>query len=101
MKEITLTASEMVDGKKVLLGSRQKFPIPESLEEMIIMTEAPAVLSEEELVSCFNYGWKVKSQAKLRSGADPKAPSTVFKKVTRNVQEEILQLARDKGLIKS
>ena len=98
MKFITLVASEVVDGNKVELGRREKFPVPESLEEIITMTE-DKTLTEEKLVSCFNYGWKVKTQAELRSGADPKAPSTIFKKAGAANQEKILEMAREAGLL--
>ena len=99
MKLITLNASEVIDGKKVLLGTLENFPVPETVEEVIGMSNRDDGCNDEEIVACFNYGWKVKSQAKLRSGADPKAPSTVFKKASHANQQAIIDLAKEKGLL--
>jgi hypothetical protein len=99
MKLITLTASEVVDGNKVELGRLENFPVPETVDEVIAMSDRDDGCNDDEIVSCFNYGWKVKSQAKLRSGSDPKSPSTVFKKASREKQDAILKLAKEKGLL--
>jgi len=98
MKLITLTASEVIDGKKVELGKMDNFPVPESLEDMISMTEN-GTISEEDLVACFVSGYKVRSQAHIRSGADPKSPVSVFKKVNATKQAEILAKAKELGLL--
>ena len=100
MKLITLKTNEMVDGQRVPVGEViENFPIPESLEELIVMTEAPAKLTEAEVVACFVYGWKVKNRAKAKNGVDPTKPVSVFKKAGEAKQNEILELARREGLL--
>lgn len=99
MKFITLTASEVVDGSKVELGRQEQFPVAETLDDVIAMSDQDNGWNEAEIVACFNYGSKVKRQSQLRSGADTKAPSTVFKKAPKDKQEAILALAREKGLL--
>jgi hypothetical protein len=91
MKYITLVASEMVDGGKVELGRIEKFPVPQTVDEVVGMADLDDGCNDDEIVSCFNYGWKVKSQAKLRSGADPKSPASIFKKLSKERQDEILK----------
>lgn len=99
MKFITLTASEVIDGVKVELGKIEKFPVAETFADIQAMEDLDNGCNEEEAVSAFNSGWKVKSQAKIRSGSDPKAPSTVFKKASREKQDAILKLAKEQGLL--
>lgn len=91
MKFITLIASEMVDGNKVELGRVEKFPIAETTEDILDMGNQDNGWNDAEIVACFNYGSKVKKQAQLRSGADPKAPSTIFKKLSAEKQNELLK----------
>jgi len=96
MKFITLVASEVVDGKKKEIGKQDKFPIAESIADVLAMTEQDNGWNEEEIVACFNYGSRVKRQTQLR--ADSEAPSNVkvFKNLSPAKQEEIL---REHGLI--
>ena len=99
MKFITLTASEVIDGNKVELGKIENFPVPETVDEVIGMSNRDDGCSDEEIVSAFNYGWKVKSQAKIRTGADPKSPVAQFKKISGDKQAKLLELAREQGLL--
>lgn len=99
MKYITLTASEMVDGKKIQLGSQENFPIAETMEDLLEMETLDCGCNQAEVVACFNAGWKVKSQVKLRAVADPTKPTSVFKKISEAKQNEILELARKQGLL--
>ena len=99
MKLITLTASETIDGKKVELGREENFPVPETLDEVIGMSDLDNGCSDDEIVACFVYGWKVMKQRQLRSGADPKKPVTIFKKINLAKQDEILEMARKAGLL--
>lgn len=99
MKQITLTASEVIDGKRVELGKQENFPVPETVDEVIGMSDRDDGCSDNEIVSCFVYGWKVMKQRQLRSGADPKKPVTIFKKTSETKQNEILELARKAGLL--
>lgn len=99
MKFITLTASEVVDGVKAELGKIENFPVPETKDEVMSMSARDDGCSDAEIVSAFNYGWKVRSQAKLRSGADPKNPVALFKKADSNRQAKILELAKREGLL--
>ncbi len=91
MKFITLVASEMVDGSKVELGRIEKFPIPETVDEVVGMADLDDGCNDMEIVSAFNYGWKVKTQAKLRTGINPKAPTTIFKKLSPEKRNELLK----------
>jgi hypothetical protein len=99
MKLIKLTASEVVDGKKVQLGEIANFPVPETLDDVLAMEDRDDGCNAEEIVACFNYGWKVKSQAKLRSGTDSKSNVSVFKKAGPDVQAKIMELAKEQGLL--
>jgi hypothetical protein len=99
MKYITLTASEMVDGNKVELGRQEHFPVAEKVEDILDMGNQDNGWNEDEVVACFNYGSKVKRQSQLRTATDPKAPSTVFKKASRESQDAIIKLAIEKGLL--
>lgn len=96
MKYITLVASEMVDGNKVELGRCEKFPIAEKLEDILDMGNQDNGWNDDEIVACFNSGAKVKRQAQLRAVTDPKAPSSIFKKLSVEKQNELL---RKEGLL--
>jgi len=98
MKIITLVKNEVIDGVKVQLGQVDHFPVPESLEEMIAMME-DGKITETQLVACFVSGWRVRTQAQIASGADPKSPVSVFKKVNATKQAEILAKAKELGLL--
>ena len=99
MERITLTASEVIDGKRVELGRQENFPVPETVDEVIGMSDLDDGCSDAEIVSCFVYGWKVLRQRQLRAGADPKKPVTIFKKINQAKQDEILEMARKAGLL--
>jgi hypothetical protein len=96
MKFITLVASEVVDGKKKEIAKQDKFPIAESIADVLAMESEDLGWNAEEIVACFNYGSRVKRQTQLR--ADSEAPSNVkvFKNLSAAKQEEIL---REHGLI--
>ncbi len=95
MKRITLVASEMVDGKKVELGRDENFPECESLDDIITLQESidgnPAEMTEPQIVGAFNGGNKVRRQASLRSASDPKSPTSIFKKLSVEKQNEMLR----------
>jgi hypothetical protein len=99
MKLITLVASEVIDGKKVQLGKLENFPVPETLQDVLAMEDRDDGCNSDEIVSCFNYGWKVKSQARIRAGSDPKSPVAIFKKVANDKQAAIMEMAKAQGLL--
>ena len=97
MKRVTLTASEVINKVKVVQGTQENFPIPETVDEVVHMTDLDDGCDEAEIVSCFNYGWRVKSQAKLR-GAKTKVEDTpqvkAFKALSPAKQAEIMAASK-------
>jgi|RifCSPhighO2_12_1023870.scaffolds.fasta_scaffold155193_1 hypothetical protein len=96
MQYITLTASEVVDGKKKEIAKQDKFPIAETIADVLAMESEDLGWNAEEIVACFNYGSRVKRQTQLR--ADSEAPSNVkiFKGLSQARQLEIL---KEHGLV--
>jgi hypothetical protein len=99
MKRENLKVEEVVDGKRVFLGTVENVPIAETLEDVLAMEDLDDGCDASEIVTCFNYGWKVKKRAQFKSASDPKAPTTIFKRLGKSNQEQLLELAREKGLI--
>ena len=91
MKYVTLEAGETKDGKKVVIAKQENFPIAESLDDILAMTDEDHGWNVEEIVAAFNYGSRVKRQTQLR--AQSEAPSTLktFKALSQAKQEEILK----------
>ena len=91
MQYVTLVASEVVDGKKKEIAKQEKFPIAETIEDVLAMESEDLGWNAEEIVACFNYGSRVKRQTQLR--AQSEAPSNVklFKNLSAAKQEEILK----------
>ena len=91
MKYITLEAGETKDGKKVTVAKQEKFPIAETLEDVLAMENEDNGWNKDEIVAAFNYGSRVKRQTQLR--AQTEAPSNVklFKNLSAAKQEEILK----------
>ena len=96
MQYITLTASEVVDCKKKEIAKQDKFPIAETIADVLAMESEDLGWNAEEIVACFNYGSRVKRQTQLR--ADSEAPSNVkiFKGLSQARQLEIL---KEHGLV--
>ena len=96
MQYITLTASEVVDGKKKEIAKQDKFPIAETIADVLAMESEDLGWNAEEIVGCFNCGSRVKRQTQLR--ADSEAPSNVkiFKGLSQARQLEIL---KEHGLV--
>ena len=96
MQYVTLVASEVVDGKKKEIAKQEKFPIADTIADVLAMESEDLGWNAEEIVACFNYGSRVKRQTQLR--AQSEAPSNVklFKNLSAAKQEEIL---RQHGLI--
>lgn len=99
MKYITLVASEIVDGQKVELGRQEHFPVAETLADIEDMGNQDNGWNDDEIVACFNSGAKVKRQAQLRQGSDPKSPMAIFKKAGHDKQNKLLELAKEQGLL--
>ena len=96
MQYVTLVASEVVDGKKKEIAKQEKFPIADTIADVLAMESEDRGWNAEEIVACFNYGSRVKRQTQLR--AQSEAPNNVklFKNLSPAKQEEIL---REHGLI--
>jgi hypothetical protein len=96
MKYVTLTASEVVNGKKVTIASQEKFPIAESLLDMQSMENEDNGWDAAEIVACFNYGSRVKRQTQLRAQSETPDNVKLFKGLSASDQEKIL---KEHGLI--
>lgn len=96
MQYITLVAQEVVDGKKKEVGKQEKFPIAESIDDILAMENEDHGWNAEEIVACFNYGSRVKRQTQLRNESEAPSNVKVFKSLSPAEQEKIL---REHGLI--
>lgn len=96
MKYITLEAGETKDGKKVLVASQERFPIAESLDDVLAMENEDHGWNVEEIVAAFNYGSRVKRQTQLRASMETPTFVKVFKNISSEKQEAIL---REHGLL--
>ena len=96
MKYITLEASEVKDGKKVTIGKQDKFPIAETITDVLEMENEDNGWNADEIVAAFNYGSRVKRQTQLRSQAEAPSNVKLFKNLSSAKQEEIL---RQHGLL--
>lgn len=96
MKYITLTAGETVNGSKQTVASQERFPIAETLQDVLAMENEDNGWNADEIVAAFNYGSRVKRQTQLRSQAEAPTNVKVFKGLSQAKQEEIL---RQHGLI--
>ena len=96
MKYVTLEAGETRDGKKVVIATQDRFPIAESIDDIIEMANEDHGWNNEEIVACFNYGSRVKRQTQLRAQNDTPSTLKTFKALSQAKQEEIL---RAHGLI--
>lgn len=91
MEYITLTASEVKDGKKVTIASQEKFPIANTIADVLAMEAEDNGWNAEEIVACFNYGSRVKRQTQLRAQNEAPTNVKVFKNLSAAKQEEILK----------
>ena len=91
MQYITLTASEVVDGKKKEIAKQDKFPIADSLDDVLGMVNEDNGWNEEEIVACFNYGSRVKRQSQLRAESETPTNLKVFKSLSAEKQAELLK----------
>ena len=96
MQYVTLIAHENVDGKKVEVGKEEKFPIADTIADVLAMVNEDSGWNEEEIVAAFNYGSRVKRQTQLRAKAAAPTNVKLFKGLSAAKQEEIL---RQHGLI--
>jgi len=96
MKYVTLIASETVNGVKVELAKQERFPIAETIQDIIAMVDEDNGWNLEETISAFNAGSRVKRQTQLRTGAEAPTNVKLFKGLSQSKQEEIL---RQHGLI--
>lgn len=93
MQYITLVASEVVNKVKVKVGESPDFPIAEKLDDFQELIDSKTATAEE-IVSCFNYGWRVKGQTEIkRNNKKPEANENVklFKSLTAEQQIDMLQ----------
>jgi hypothetical protein len=91
MKYITLTAGETVNGSKTVVGSQERFPIAETLKDVLAFVDEDNGWNEEEIVAAFNYGSRVKRQTQLRTQSQAPTNVKVFKGLSAAKQEEILK----------
>ena len=91
MKYITLEAGETKDGKHVVVAKQEKFPIAESINDIVEMENLDNGWNVEEIVAAFNYGSRVKRQTQLRAQNEAPTNVKVFKNLSAAKQEEILK----------
>lgn len=96
MKYVTLVASETKDGKKVEIARQANFPIAETFDDVLAMSDEDNGWNEAEIVACFNYGSRVRRQTQLRAQSETPNNVKTFKALSPEKQEEIL---RAHGLI--
>ena len=96
MKYITLEAGETKDGKKVVVAKQEKFPIAETIDDLLNMANEDNGWNEAEVIAAFNYGSRVKRQTQLRTQSEAPSNLKTFKALSAAKQEEIL---RAHGLI--
>jgi hypothetical protein len=87
MKHITLIANDK-DGNE--LGKQENFPIAETLDDILAMVNEDNGWNEEEIVSCFNAGSRVKRQTQLRGSKPENENVKAFKKLTPEQQAALL-----------
>lgn len=92
MTKFTIEASNRVEGKNVLAGSRE-VEKPETVEEAVKAHGGDAVLKG------FWKSYVIEVQAQIRSGSDAPTTLKTFKALGTDKQDELLKLAKEMGIL--
>lgn len=90
MKYVTLEAGETQDGKKVVVAKQERFPIAETIADILAFAEEDNGWNEFEIVAAFNYGSRVKRQTQLRAQSEVPSNVKIFKGLSDAKQLEML-----------
>ena len=92
MTKFTIEASNRVDGKNVLAGSRE-VDKPETIEEAVKAHGSEAILKG------FWKSYVIEVQAQIRSGSESPTTLKTFKALGTDKQDELLKLAKEMGIL--